>query len=113
MRFLRGIQRRKRFRSLGEFRDLGWTLDYYSGAHPLLHGSTLGGLVVPLLPSPIWSVVGVDKAAVFAHSNAAVLAQEIDPPPDVDALEWMLLTTVEVNHKQAAFQRLPRASATT
>jgi hypothetical protein len=63
--------------SLGEFRDLGWTLDYYSGAHPLLHGSTLGGLVVPLLPSPIWSVVGVDKAAVFAHSNAAVLAQEM------------------------------------
>jgi hypothetical protein len=64
--------------TLGEFRDLGWTLDYYSsGAHPLLHGSTLGGLVVPLLPSPFWSVVGVDKAAIFAHSNAAVLAQEM------------------------------------
>ena len=64
--------------SLGEFRDLGWTLDYYSsGGHPLVHGSTLGGLVVPLLPSPFWSVVGVDKAAIFAHSNAAVLAQEM------------------------------------
>ncbi len=66
------------FGTLGEFRDLGWTLDYYSsGAHPLLHGSTLGGLLVPLLPSPLWSAVGVDKAAIFAHSNAAVLAQEM------------------------------------
>ncbi len=66
------------FGTLGEFRDLGWTLDYYSsGAHPLLHGTTLGGLVVPLLPSPLWSAVGVDKAAIFAHSNAAVLAQEM------------------------------------
>jgi len=36
----------------------------------------------------------------------AVLAQEIDPPAAVDPLEWMLLTTVEVNHRQAAFQRL-------
>ena len=36
----------------------------------------------------------------------AVLAQEIDPPAGVDPLEWMLLTTVEVNHSQAAFQRL-------
>jgi hypothetical protein len=64
--------------TLGEFRDIGWTLDYYSGgSHALLHGSTLGGLVVPLLPSAVWSAIGVDKAAVFAHSNAAVLAQEM------------------------------------
>ncbi len=66
------------FGTLGEFRDLGWTLDYYSGgAHALLHGSTLGGLVVPLLPNPVWAAVGVDKAAIFAHSNSAVLAQEM------------------------------------
>lgn len=63
--------------SLSEFRDLAWTLDYYSNAHPLLHGSTLGGLVVPLLPGPVWSVLGIDKAAVFANSNAAVLAEEM------------------------------------
>jgi len=63
--------------TLSEFRDVGWTLDFYSGPHPLLHGSTLGGLFVPLLPSAVWSVFGVDKAAVFAHSNAAVLAQEM------------------------------------
>jgi hypothetical protein len=36
----------------------------------------------------------------------AVLAQEIDPPQGVDALEWMLLTTVEVKSKDDAFQRL-------
>jgi len=43
-----------------------------------------------LAPVPVW----------------AVLAQEIDPPEGVDALEWMLLTTVEVKHKDDAFQRL-------
>ena len=36
----------------------------------------------------------------------AVLAQEINPPPEVEALEWMLLTTVAVSHKQDAFERL-------
>jgi len=64
--------------TLLEFRDLAWSIDYYSGgAHPLLHGSTLGGLVVPLLPSPVWSALGVDKAAVYANSNAAVLGREM------------------------------------
>ena len=36
----------------------------------------------------------------------AVLAQEIHPPEGVEPLEWMLLTTVEVKHKDDAFQRL-------
>lgn len=36
----------------------------------------------------------------------AVLAQEIDPPPATPALEWMLLTTVAVNHPEDAFERL-------
>jgi len=36
----------------------------------------------------------------------AVLAQEIDPPEGVDGLEWMLLTTVAVTHRDDAFQRL-------
>lgn len=36
----------------------------------------------------------------------AVLAQEINPPAGIEALEWMLLTTVPVKHKQDAFERL-------
>ena len=36
----------------------------------------------------------------------AVLAQEVSPPPGVEGLEWMLLTTVAVQHKQDAFERL-------
>ena len=35
-----------------------------------------------------------------------VLAQEIDAPDGVEPLEWMLLTTVAVDDKAAAFQRL-------
>lgn len=65
------------FGTLMEFRDLGWTMEYYSGGHPLLHGSTLGGLFMPFLPSPIWSALGVDKATVYAHSNAVVLGQQM------------------------------------
>lgn len=36
----------------------------------------------------------------------AVWAQEVNPPPEVEGLEWMLLTTVAVQHKQDAFERL-------
>ena len=36
----------------------------------------------------------------------AVLAQEVNPPPGVQALEWMLLTSVAVKHKEDAFERL-------
>jgi len=36
----------------------------------------------------------------------AVLAREVDPPANVDALEWMLLTTVEVKDKDDADERL-------
>ena len=36
----------------------------------------------------------------------AVLAQEINPLAGVEGLEWMLLTTVAVKHKQDAFERL-------
>ena len=41
-----------------------------------------------------------------AVSVWAVLAQERNPPPQVEALEWMLLSTVPVNHKEDAFERL-------
>jgi hypothetical protein len=43
-----------------------------------------------LAPVPVW----------------AVFAKEMDPPADVEGLEWMLLTTVEVTRKDDAFQRL-------
>jgi len=36
----------------------------------------------------------------------AVWAQEVNPPAEVEALEWMLLTTVAVKHQQDAFERL-------
>ena len=34
------------------------------------------------------------------------LGREVDPPAGVDALEWMLLTTVEVKDKADAYERL-------
>lgn len=37
---------------------------------------------------------------------SAVLAREIDPPADVDGLEWMLLTTVTVSGKTDAYERI-------
>jgi hypothetical protein len=61
--------------ALGEFRDLGWALDYYGFGDRFLHGGTLGSVVVPLLPAPVWQVVGIDKAAIYAHSSASVLAE--------------------------------------
>jgi hypothetical protein len=60
--------------TLGEFRDLGWALDYYSLGDRFLHGRTIGSLVVPLLPGPVWQLVGVDKAAIYAQNSATVLA---------------------------------------
>lgn len=63
--------------TLMEFRDLAWAMDYYSGGHALLHGSTVGSLFMPILPGPVWSVMGIDKAAVYAQSNAVVLGQEM------------------------------------
>lgn len=36
----------------------------------------------------------------------AVMAREVDPPADVDGLEWMLLTTVLVNNRAQAYERL-------
>jgi len=43
-----------------------------------------------LAPVPVW----------------AVLAREMNAPEGVEPLEWMLLTTVQVKHKDDAFQRL-------
>jgi hypothetical protein len=60
--------------ALGEFRDLGWALDYYGLGDRFLHGGTLGSLIVPLLPAPLWQLVGVDKATIYSHNSATVLA---------------------------------------
>jgi hypothetical protein len=47
-----------------------------------------------------------NKAHLAAVPVWAVLAQEMEPPEGVDALEWMLLSTVKVQHQEAAFERL-------
>jgi hypothetical protein len=60
--------------ALGEFRDLGWTIDYYGFGDRYLNGATLGSVVVPLLPAPVWQVAGIDKAQVYAQSSANLLA---------------------------------------
>jgi hypothetical protein len=47
------------------------------------------------------------RSAHLAAVNLwAVLAQELNAPPEVEALEWMLLTTVAVNTQADAFERL-------
>jgi hypothetical protein len=60
--------------TLGEFRDLAWSLDYYSLGDRFVDGATVGGAIVPLLPTPIWSAVGIDKAALYAQSSASIMA---------------------------------------
>lgn len=63
--------------SFGEFRDLGWALEHYASGDRLLHGGTLGSLVVPLLPAVVWRVVGIDKQAVYDQSSANILAEQM------------------------------------
>ena len=46
------------------------------------------------------------KSHLPAVRVGAVLAREIDPPDGVEGLEWMLLTTVVVKDKAAAYERL-------
>jgi hypothetical protein len=65
------------YATLSEFRDLAWVLDYWLGSDRFLGGATLPGLIVPFMPQQVWALVGVDKAAIFANSSAAVLAHEM------------------------------------
>jgi hypothetical protein len=60
--------------ALIEFRDLAWSLDYYSYGDRLLRGATLGSLIVPLLPSPVWALLGIDKVAIYNNNSATILA---------------------------------------
>lgn len=60
---------------LGEFRDLGWTLDYFSDGQHLLGGETLPSAIVPLLPAAVWSLVGIDKGIIYANDSATILGR--------------------------------------
>ncbi len=60
--------------TLGEFRDLGWALDYYGLGDRFVLGRTLAGAIVPLLPAPAWRLIGIDKAAWYGESSASLLA---------------------------------------
>jgi hypothetical protein len=46
------------------------------------------------------------SAHLPAVSVWAVLAQELNPPPEAEGVEWMLLTTVAVKRPEDAFERL-------
>jgi len=63
--------------TLGEFRDLAWTLNFYGTGQHFLQGATLGSLVVPILPTPFWTLLGIDKGAVYANSSAAILGDQM------------------------------------
>jgi hypothetical protein len=56
--------------------------------------------------SPVTLHPPVRKADVPAVRAWAVLAREINPPREVEGLEWMLLTTVPVKKKEDAYERL-------
>lgn len=61
--------------SVPEFRDFAWSLDYFADPERRLHGRTLGGAIVPLLPGRIWSLVGVDKEALYSRDSATLMAE--------------------------------------
>jgi hypothetical protein len=61
--------------SVPEFRDFAWSLDYFADPARRLHGSTLGGAIVPLLPGRVWSLVGVDKEALYSRDSATLMAE--------------------------------------
>jgi len=60
---------------LSEFRDLGWTLDYFGDGQHLLGGETLPSAIVPLLPAAVWALVGIDKGGIYANDSATILGR--------------------------------------
>jgi len=62
------------FNTFLEFRDLGWAMDFFGDGNRLVHGSTLGSVLVPLLPAPLWTLVGIDKAALYSRDSATLVA---------------------------------------
>jgi len=66
--------------TLGEFRDLGWALDYYGFGDRFLNGRTLGSVIVPILPTQAWSALGIDKAAIYSQNSASLLADAMGQP---------------------------------
>lgn len=57
-----------------EFRDLAWALDYFQLGDRFVHGATLASIIVPLMPTPAWSLLGIDKAALYAQDSANLIA---------------------------------------
>lgn len=60
--------------AFAEFRDFAWSLGYFADPAYRLHGATIPGAIVPVLPGGAWSLVGVDKDALFALNSADVMA---------------------------------------
>ncbi|HEX2780953.1 MAG TPA: O-antigen polysaccharide polymerase Wzy, partial [Gemmatimonadaceae bacterium] len=60
--------------AFAEFRDFAWSLGYFADPAYRLHGATIPGAIVPVLPGAAWSLVGVDKDALFALNSADVMA---------------------------------------
>jgi hypothetical protein len=59
-----------------EFRDFAWSIEYFDSPGQRRERGLLAGAVVPLLPGPVWSVLGVNKGALFSN-NSATIMQEI------------------------------------
>jgi len=62
------------FNTFLEFRDLGWALEFYGTSDQQVRGATLGSIVVPVLPSAVWRLVGVDKQAIYSEDSATLIA---------------------------------------
>lgn len=61
--------------SFGEFRDFAASVPYFDGPERRLHGETIPSVIVPLLPGKAWSIVGVDKASLYARNSADVMSE--------------------------------------
>lgn len=57
-----------------EFRDMAWAMDYFGGGDRFTNGATIPSLIVPLMPGKVWSLFGVDKAALFERNSANIMA---------------------------------------
>lgn len=61
--------------SVPEFRDFAWSLDYFDEDRHRLHGETIAGAAVAILPAAAWSVVGVDKEALYSRDSGTIMSE--------------------------------------
>lgn len=59
-----------------EFRDFAWSIDYFDNPGQRRHQTMIASAIVPFLPGPVWSVLGVDKGTLLTNNSATVM-QEI------------------------------------